>query len=530
MKYKTAIRISLLIVIAIFIGVILGITIEKSVSLGSITSSRATDKLSYTLSLIDNKYVDRVSRDSLIDLILPDLLNRLDPHSGYIPKEDFAASYEPLVGKFDGIGVMFNMMTDTVLITNVISGGPSAKAGIVAGDKIITVNDSIIAGVKANQDGVMKMLRGERGTKVKVGIQRNGSNELTSINIVRGVIPLKSLEAVFMIDRNTGFIKFSRFAMTTYKEIMDAMSSLKEQGAERFIMDLRENTGGVLEQSILIANEFLKSGQKIVYTQGDHSPRRDVVADGSGRFTDVPLYILINEQSASASEILSGALQDNDRGVILGRRSFGKGLVQEQYDYYDGSAARLTIARYYTPLGRSIQRPYTKGKAEEYYQELERRVEHDELFNVDSIHQNTAEKFVTPAGKVVYGGGGIMPDVFVPLDTTSFTPYFMKLFSRNLIFKYATKVTEENRATINKIKTFDQLNQFLESRNILYDFVAYADRQGVPPSPAQMDKNKDFILAQIKGYIGRNTTLEESAYYYFVYPLDNVVIEALKQR
>lgn len=530
-NYKTSIRISLFIVTALLIGAALGIMLERAALRDTYTEVRRGDKLSWALSEIEERYVDPITRDSLAELTLPLLLQELDPHSVYIPASDFAATNEPLTGSFDGIGVMFNMLTDTVQITNVISGGPSDAAGIVAGDRIITVNDSLIAGVKMDQNKVVSMLRGERGSSVKLGILRAPSKELLPITVVRGAIPLKSLEAAFLVPghRDIGYIRFGRFAASTYNEVLAALIRLREQGARKMILDLRGNGGGYLDQAIFIANEFLPKGRKIVYTEGNASPRVDQNADGRGRFQDVDLAIVIDENSASASEIVAGAIQDNDRGVIVGRRSFGKGLVQEQIPYpLDGSAMRLTIARYYTPVGRSIQKPYTPGEEEEYETELLRREAHSELFTADSIHMADSLKFVTPGGKIVYGGGGIMPDVFVPVDTTGLTPYFMKLFQKNLIFRYASQTTDRYRSQINAIKSLDELDRFFADKNLFYDFVAYAERQGVRPTESEMTLSRPLITAQIKGYIGRNTSLDETAFYYYMLPEDKTLLQAVE--
>ena len=531
-NYKTSIRISLFIVTALLIGAALGIMLERAALRDTYTEVRRGDKLSWALSEIEERYVDPITRDSLAELTLPLLLQELDPHSVYIPASDFAATNEPLTGSFDGIGVMFNMLTDTVQITNVISGGPSDAAGIVAGDRIITVNDSLIAGVKMDQDKVVSMLRGERGSSVKLGILRAPSKELLPITVVRGAIPLKSLEAAFLVPghHDIGYIRFGRFAASTYNEVLAALIRLREQGARKMILDLRGNGGGYLDQAIFIANEFLPKGRKIVYTEGNASPRVDQNADGRGRFQDVDLAIVIDENSASASEIVAGAIQDNDRGVIVGRRSFGKGLVQEQIPYpLDGSAMRLTIARYYTPVGRSIQKPYTPGEEEEYETELLRREAHSELFTADSIHMADSLKFVTPGGKIVYGGGGIMPDVFVPVDTTGLTPYFMKLFQKNLIFRYASQTTDRYRSQINAIKSLDELDRFFADKNLFYDFVAYAERQGVRPTESEMSLSRPLITAQIKGYIGRNTSLDETAFYDYRLPEDKTLLQAVER-
>lgn len=521
-NYNTGVKVAVAVVGAALLGTGLGVMLERAALRDVYTRMEQGDKLSWALSLIGKKYVDPITRDSLAELALPVILEELDPHSVYIPAQDFAATNEPLTGSFDGIGVMFNMLTDTVQVTNVISGGPSHKAGIAAGDRIMTVNDTLIAGVKMDQDKVVGLLRGERGSKVRLGILRAPAKELLPITVTRGVIPVKSLEAAFLVPgaAGVGYVKFGRFAATTYQEVFQAMMKLREQGARKMILDLRGNTGGYLDQAIYIVNEFLPKGRKIVYTEGVASPRSDQDADGRGKFQDMELAVVIDESSASASEIVAGAIQDNDRGLIVGRRSFGKGLVQEQFPYADGSAVRLTIARYYTPVGRSIQKPYVPGGGKDYNGEVVRRFEHSEMLNADSIHMPDSLKFRTPGGKVVYGGGGIMPDVFVPMDTSGVTPYFSKLFQKNLVFKYATLVTEQNRQEINAIKSMQELDAFLSRRNLFYDFVAYADRQGVHPTQTEMTLSRGLITAQLKGYIGRNTQLDEAAFYFYMFPED----------
>lgn len=530
-NYKTTIRVTLFIVTALLVGASLGIMLERAALRDAYTDARQGDKLSWALSEIEERYVDPITRDSLAELALPLLLQDLDPHSVYIPASEFAATNEPLTGTFDGIGVMFNMLTDTVQITNVISGGPSAAAGIVAGDRIITVDDSTIAGVKMDQDKVVGMLRGKRGSTVKLGILRAPAQELLPVTVTRGAIPVKSLEASFIVPGKpeVGYLKFGRFAATTHSEVLAALMQLREQGARKVILDLRGNGGGYLDQAIYIANEFLPKGHKIVYTEGHASPRADQNADGRGRFQDIELAVVIDENSASASEIVAGAIQDNDRGVIVGRRSFGKGLVQEQIPYpLDGSAMRLTIARYYTPVGRSIQKPYIPGHGDDYNGELIRRYEHNEMLTADSIHLADSLKYITPGGKIVYGGGGIMPDIFVPVDTTGLTPYFSKLFQKNLIFRYATQTTDRYRKQINAVKTLGDLDRFFADKNLFYDFVAYADRQGIHPTETEMTLSKALITAQIKGYIGRNTPLDETAFYYYIFPQDSTLTRAVQ--
>lgn len=525
-NYKTSIRTTLIVLAALLVGTGLGIMLERAALRSTYQQVRQGDKLTWALSEIETRYVDPITRDSLAELALPLILKELDPHSVYIPASDFAATNEPLTGTFDGIGVMFNMLTDTVQITNVISGGPSAAAGISAGDRIMTVNDTLIAGVKMDQDKVVSMLRGKRGSTVKLGILRAPAKELLPITVTRGAIPVKSLEAAFIVPGKPGigYVKFGRFAATTHNEVLAALMQLREQGAKKIIIDLRGNGGGYLDQAIFIANEFLPKGHKIVYTEGHASPRLDQDADGRGRFQDIGLAVVIDENSASASEIVAGAIQDNDRGTIVGRRSFGKGLVQEQISYKpDGSAMRLTVARYYTPVGRSIQKPYIPGDEADYNDEIIRRYQHNEMLSADSIHLADSLKYITPGGKAVYGGGGIMPDLFVPIDTTGLTPYFSKLFQKNLIFRYASQASDRYRKEINGIKTLGELDRFFADKNLFYDFVAYADRQGVHPTETEMTLSKDLITAQIKGYIGRNTELDETAFYYYIFPQDSTL-------
>lgn len=528
MKYNTAIKVTLLVIAAAACGVFGGMVMSRSTIQNLQLRSARADKLSYTLSFLEGKYVDSITRDSIIELVLPKVLSELDPHSSYITKEEFAKANEPLEGQFDGIGVMFNMLTDTILVTNVIAGGPSSKAGVQPGDMIMSVNGTMISGQKMDNNKVVSLLRGKRGSVARLAISRHGANDHILIEVIRGIIPIKSLEAALIIDDKVGYIKFTRFASTTYNEVLMAMERLRREGAQKFIIDLRGNSGGYLEQAIYISNELLPAQKLIVYTKGAHYPRTESISDGRGKFIDVPLAVLIDEGSASASEIVAGALQDHDRGVILGRRSFGKGLVQEQVQFPDNSAARITIARYYTPLGRSIQKPYIAGDALDYNMELYRRIQHNELFNKDSIHGDESKKVITAGGKVLYGGGGITPDIFVPLDTTAITPYFRLLFAKNIIFKFATQLTENNRDQINQIKTYEQLDDFFNKRNVYLDFVNYADRYGIRPATAyEMSKDKKLITAQIKGYVGRNTELEESAFSYYIYPHDEVITKAL---
>ena len=489
-----------------------------------------TPKLTSILDMIERKYVEPLSCDSLQELAIPAILRELDPHSAYIPARDFKEVEEPLQGEFDGIGVVFNMATDTVIVLNVIPSGPSRKAGVQGGDRIIKVNDTLIAGQKMSQTAVMKRLRGPRGTKVKLSIERKGIQELVDIVVTRDAIPLHSVEAAVMLTDKVGFIKLSQFSRTSFKEIRTALTSLRAQGMTSLIFDLRDNSGGFLDQAIHIANEFLPAQQLIVYTKDRNGDMLRQYSDGRGQATDLKLAVLINEASASSSEILAGALQDNDRGTIVGRRSFGKGLVQEQIPFADGSALRLTVARYYTPTGRSIQKPYTSGKGADYELDLVERFNRNEFFSADSIHFADSLRYTTPKGKVVYGGGGIMPDVFVPLDTLNITKYFSEVAGRNILYRYTIEYADTHRKELDAAKNIAQLEMLLDGDTELFaNFVRYADRQGVAPNWSEIDRSREIMEAQLRAYIARNSDLEDNAFYYFIYPIDKTVLQAIKE-
>ena len=489
-----------------------------------------TPKLTSILDMIERKYVEPLSCDSLQELAIPAILRELDPHSAYIPARDFKEVEEPLQGEFDGIGVVFNMATDTVIVLNVIPSGPSRKAGVQGGDRIIKVNDTLIAGQKMSQTAVMKRLRGPRGTNVKLSIERKGIQELVDIVVTRDAIPLHSVEAAVMLTDKVGFIKLSQFSRTSFKEIRTALTSLRAQGMTSLIFDLRDNSGGFLDQAIHIANEFLPAQQLIVYTKDRNGDMLRQYSDGRGQATDLKLAVLINEASASSSEILAGALQDNDRGTIVGRRSFGKGLVQEQIPFADGSALRLTVARYYTPTGRSIQKPYTSGKGADYELDLVERFNRNEFFSADSIHFADSLRYTTPKGKVVYGGGGIMPDVFVPLDTLNITKYFSEVAGRNILYRYTIEYADTHRKELDAAKNIAQLEMLLDGDTELFaNFVRYADRQGVAPNWEDISRSRDIMEAQLRAYIARNSDLEDNAFYYFIYPIDKTVLQAIKE-
>ena len=518
-------------------GVVLGLVLGQYLGRNSTTSqlkgmlsrmALPANKLTYTLSLIENQYVDSVLMDSLSEHVIPLLVKELDPHSVYIPASEMQALNEPLEGEFDGIGVVFNMATDTVIVLNVIPHGPSDKAGIKAGDRIIEIGDSVVAGRKIPQNNVVKMLRGPRGTTVHLGIGRQGIAGLVPIDVERGVIPIRSIESAFRIADGVGYVKLGQFARTTYDEFHKALASLRAEGVTKLVFDLRGNSGGFLDQAIAVANEFLHKGQLIVYTEDRRHEQLREYADGNGSAQDMEVVVLIDEGSASSSEILAGALQDNDRGTIVGRRSFGKGLVQRQIPYSDGSALRLTTARYYTPTGRSIQKPYTIGDDESYEEDIWNRYKNNEFFSADSIHFADSLKRTTPGGKVVYGGGGIMPDVFIPADTTDVTKYFIEVSGRNILYRYTIEYADRHREALNAVKTIDELQALLDSdKTLVDDFVRYAARKGVAPRYGDIARSRRLIEAQLRAYIGRNTTLEDNGFYANIYPVDNVIVRAI---
>jgi carboxyl-terminal processing protease len=524
--------VSVAIVVGIFIGFVasnLGADSRvRDMVLEMARNGATSNKITRTLSLIDDYYVDEVNTDSLVEALMPDLMSGLDPHSVYIPKSYMGMANETLDGEFDGIGVMFNMATDTVIVLNVIPGGPSYKAGIQNGDRIIKVGDSLVAGRNIPQDSIVKILRGKRGTEVMLSLQRQGIASLVPITVTRGIVPIKSVDAAFMLTEDVGFVRLSAFARNTHTEIIKAFKELREQGMTKLIFDLRNNSGGFLDQAILLTNEFLPEGRMIVYTEDRFGNRMEEFSDGKGLFGDMEIVVIIDEGSASSSEILAGAIQDNDRGTIVGRRSFGKGLVQAQLPFADGSAIRLTTARYFTPTGRSIQKPYTPG-TDNYEYDIYNRFLHSEMFSADSIKFDESLKYTTPGGRTVYGGGGIMPDIFVPIDTTSSSKYFYEVTGRNILYRYTMEYADRHRERINSITTVQELNDFLDAdRNLLTDFIAYAERNGVPPVQADIRQSEKLLIAQLRAYIGRNTSLEDAGFYSNIYPIDHNISEALK--
>ena len=521
--------------IALSLGVILGFLLATRSTqslLGNISDKidkkAETHKVTELLNIIDRAYVDTIDIANINEAVIITALNQLDPHSSYIPKEDLEAANEQLEGSFSGIGVQFNIQEDTIYIVDVISGGPSERAGLLPGDRIIEVNDTLFVGKNINNEKVFKKLRGPKGSEVRLGIARRSTPETLYFDITREDIPVHSVDISYMITPTTGFIAVNSFGANTYSEFLTGLAKLKSQGMKNLIVDLRGNSGGYLDAAVNMINEFLERGELIVYIEGRAYPRYDIKATGNGSFKNLPVTVLIDEFSGSASEIFAGAMQDNDRGTIIGRRSFGKGLVQQPFNFSDGSQARITIARYYTPSGRCIQKPYTPGKAEDYETDIWNRYLHGEFFNADSIHLADSVEYFTKNGRIVYGGGGIMPDVFVPRDTTDITPYFTKLVNKALIYKFSLKYTEAHRAKLKEFTDWQSLNDYLNTLNLFDQLVTYAEKEDVTGSNNDKNISRALINEHINSYIVRNI-LGDEGFYPLTYSTDETVIEALKQ-
>jgi len=514
----------------LIVGIIIGSAIfrERKIEKFTTTAHASVGKIDNVLDFIEQNYVDTISRSKLEEKTLIAMLNQLDPHSEYIPAADLQQVNEPLQGNFDGIGVEFNIVNDTICVVHPIQGGPSEKVGVKAGDRIVKVDGKIISGVKINNKKVFDALRGKKGTKVIVDIKREGVKELIDFIITRGEIPIYSIDVSFMATPDVGYIKISRFAAATYDEFRKAFNKLSKLGMKKLILDLRGNGGGYLNAAVEISDEFLSKGMKIVYTKGKASAKKTYFATEKGGFENAPLVVLIDEGSASASEIVSGALQDNDRATIIGRRSFGKGLVQEQIEIPDGSAIRLTTARYYTPSGRCIQKSYSKG-LEAYYSEEFDRYEKGEMLSADSIHFADSLKFKTAGGKTVYGGGGIMPDIFVPIDTSFRTSYLNKVSYKGVISDFAFNYTDKHRA---ELLVYKNAANFVKSFNppasLLENFADYAQKQGIEKNDAQLKKSAAYLLTQIKALIGRNL-FDNDAYFPLILRDDRAFGAALQK-
>ena len=517
--------ISLTLVLGLWLGYYLSSRMQSNSPQSQNNSAATNDKINSLLDYIEYQYVDTINKKDLVEKTVTSMLQSLDPHSSYIAAAEFETVNEPLEGNFDGIGVEFNLIKDTIRVITPIEGGPSEKIGIKAGDKIVKVDGKIVAGVKITNKEVFDKLRGKSGSSVNVSVLRNGINKLLSFNIVRDAIPLYSIDASYMVNPTVGYIKISKFAATTYDEYLKAFNSLSKQGMKKLILDLRGNPGGYLNAAVDISDEFLMNGLQIVYTQGKASPKKTYKATERGSFENNGLAILIDEGSASASEIVAGAIQDNDRGTIIGRRSYGKGLVQDQLQLPDGSAIRLTIARYYTPTGRCIQKPYSDDKSQ-YYSEEYDRYEHGELLNADSIKLDKTKKYTTPEGKIVYGGGGIMPDVFVPLDTAKNNTFVNKVFYTGAINTFAFEYADKNRAKLNAYQNAkNYIAQFEISTKILEEFYTYCDKQNTKLGSVNKEKTNQALKPYLKAFIGRDV-FDKDAYYPIINQSDKCIIKA----
>lgn len=493
------------------------------------SASRQQQKLLMVENIVNNLYVDNVDEEKIVENAVREILENLDPHSSYSTKEETTSSQETMQGSFSGIGIQFNMQKDTLYVVQTIAGGPSEKVGILPGDRFIAVDDSIIAGRKLKNTDIMKRLRGPKGTKVNIKVKRGSNAELLEFRITRDDIPLNSIDAVYMADGKTGYIRLSRFAATSYKEFKDAITKLKKQGMQQLILDLTDNGGGYMQIAAQIANEMLNRGNLIVYTQGRKSPRQNLNADGSGTFRTQKVVVMINQFSASASEILSGAVQDWDRGVVVGRRSFGKGLVQREFLLPDSSSFRLTIARYYTPSGRNIQKPYVKGDREDYDKDIIDRYNHGELQSADSIHFADSLKHTTlRLHRTVYGGGGIMPDVFVPLDTTQYTDYHRRLVAKGIIPQFALRYVDKNRADLKAQYPDAQkfIKEFTVTDEMLNNLVDAGKAEKVDFDKSQFAKSKEMLRTFVKAAIA-NDLFSTGAYFQIVNEQNDIYKEAL---
>ncbi len=516
----------LLMAICTIIGIIIGTFYANHFSgnrLNIINSG--SNRLSNLLHIISDQYVDEVNIDSLVDVAIPQILSELDPHSVYINAKQAQMATDDLKGSFSGIGVEFTIRQDTIHIQGVIKNGPAERAGLLAGDKIVSVDGKPFVGKIVTEEEAKHKLKGPKDTKVKIGVVRYGSKKVHMFTVTRSDIPQKSISATYMLDDKTGYIRIKKFSETTYAELLISLAKLSQSGFSNLVIDLRDNTGGFLETAVQMANEFLPKNRLIVYTQGRKQPRQEFRSDGRGSYKDIPLVVLINEGAASSSEIFAGAIQDNDRGTIIGRRSFGKGLVQKQMEFPDGSIIRLTTARYYTPSGRCIQKPYTMGDESVYAQDLEERYLHGEFFSQDSI-KHSGPAYHTQIGRPVYGGGGITPDIFIPEDTLGMTSYYKRAAMSGLILQFAYEYTDDNRLQLNKYRSMTDLYDYLKKQNLVEQFAAYADRHGLQRRNLMIRKSRNLLDKHINSRIIYNM-LDEEAWNEYLNLSDNNVKAAL---
>lgn len=518
----------LIIAISIVAGILIGTFYARHFAgnrLGIINSS--SNKLNALLRVIDDQYVDTVNMTDLVEKAMPQILAELDPHSTYIPAQNLEEVNSELEGSFSGIGIQFTIQEDTIHVNSVIPGGPSEKVGLMAGDRIVKVNDSLFVGKRLTNEKAMHALKGPKGSEVKIGIKRATEKEILDFTIIRGDIPQNTVNAAYMLNEDFGYIQISKFGRATHIELLNAIAQLNHQKCKGLIIDLRDNTGGYMEAATRMVNEFLPEGKLIVYTQGRKYPRAEEYANGTGSCQKMPLIVLVNEGSASASEIFAGAIQDNDRGTIVGRRSFGKGLVQQPIDFSDGSAIRLTIARYYTPSGRCIQRPYKNGKDSKYEMDWITRYEHGEFFSKDSIKLNKNLRYSTGLGRPVYGGGGIMPDIFVPQDTTGVSSYLIEVSNKGLILQYCFQYTDHNRSKLSQFKNEEDLLKYIRRQNIIENFVRFASSKGVKRRNILIYKSRKLLERSIYGNLIYNI-LGREEYIRYINKNDITVNKALE--
>lgn len=508
------------IVLGVLLTLVSGKVFEKKEFDGDYNRWR---KLNLILQEVQKHYVDTIDMEGMTDAAVVAALAKLDPHSVYLPPVELEESETELSGNFEGIGITFNVPNDTAIVLNPIIGGPSEKAGLLQGDRIVKVDEKVVAGVKMPQDSMIRLMKGPKGTKVKITVNRNGT--LIPFDIIRDKIPVHCVDASFMIDETTGYIKLSKFTRTTYTEFRAAAEKLLAMGMKKLIFDLRDNTGGYFDQALLLSNEFLQKGDQVVYMEGLHRPRQDFDADGRGSLKDVEISVLIDEGTASSSEIFAGAIQDNDRGIIVGRRSFGKGLVQEPVNFTDGSGIRLTVARFHTPSGRCIQKPYDK----DYDYDIYERYEHGEMTHADSMKVDTTAVFYTMRGRRVYGGGGIIPDIFVPIDTTRATNFYIQCNRKATQMRFAQTMFDKYRGSLAQIDDFGKLDTYLDQIDLAGQFISYAERvDGIKLKPGEWEDSKIYMMPQLKALVGRFSKLDDEAFYRFYIPIDDTIKAAME--
>lgn len=516
----------LIMALCVIAGILIGTFYANHFSgnrLSIINSS--SNKLNNLLHIVDDQYVDTVNVNQLVEGAMPQILSELDPHSVYISAKDVQIVNDDLKGSFSGVGIEFTIRKDTIRVQNVVNNGPAERAGVIAGDKIVSVDDTVFVGKKVTNEEAMHKLKGPKDTKVKLGILRYGENKVRQITVTRGDIPQHSISATYMLDETTGYIKIKNFGENTYPDMLISLAQLSQENFRNLVIDLRGNTGGYLASAVQIANEFLPKGRLIVYTQGRKSPRQEYRSDGRGSYQQIPLVVLIDEGSASASEILAGAIQDNDRGTIIGRRSFGKGLMQQPIAFNDGSMIRLTIARYYTPAGRCIQKPYTSGADKSYEEDLVSRYQHGEFFTQDSI-KHTGPEYHTHIGRTVYGGGGITPDIFVPEDTIGITSYYKEASMSGLIMQFAYSYTDDNRTTLGKFNDMKEISEYLNKQNIVEKFAVYANKNGLRRRNLMINKSHKLLERFINSRIIYNI-LNEQEWIDYLNHDDPTILKAL---